>query len=333
MMDIAQIVERAVRSTGAIASLRHPDTAAEIAKHAALFADRPVAVDEVRRRLEELGRYVDTLEDIVRNPGIPQRTPEWYAARETMVTGSELASATNPSQQRQFFHRKLAGPDGWNDLKDKPAIKWGVKYEPVACGLYERRTGSKVHEFGLLPHKTIEGFGASPDGISDLGIMLEIKCPFTRVITGEVPAAYYSQIQAQLDTAGLRECDFLECKLAEYADADDFLHDECPDDPDLTRGGLEKGAVWLSGENHEVAFGRGAAVWASERPGASLWRLVVYSRVRVAKDDTFVRKLQPDIEKAIARIAEYRSCPEALDRDFPPKPSPRNLPSFAFRTA
>ena len=332
-MPVPEIIERAVRSAGAIGSLRCPDAARTVARHAALFADRPIPLGVVRRRVAELAAYVDTLGEIVKEPGIPQRTPEWYAARETMVTGSELASATAPAQQRQFFQRKLAGPEGWNDLKDKPAIKWGVKYEPVACELYERRTGARVHEFGLLPHRTIQGFGASPDGISDLGIMLEIKCPFTRVITGEVPHAYYNQIQAQLDTAGLRECDFLECKLAEYAGPEEFLDDECPDDPDLTRGGMEKGAVWLSGDNHEVAFGRGAVRWAAERPGADLWRLVVYSRVRVPKDDAFVRTLRPDIEKAIARIAEYRADPSALERDFPPKADPWNLPSFAFRTA
>eukprot|EP00873_Tetraselmis_striata_P043838 jgi/Tetstr1/464102/TSEL_008907.t1 len=332
-MEIAELVERAVRSAGVLGRLRSPGSERAVARHAALFADRPVPEAAVRRRLEELAGYVDALGRVLADPGIPQRTPEWYAARETMVTGSELASATTPAQQRQFFQRKLAGPEGWNDLKDKPAIKWGVKYEPVACELYERRTGARVHEFGLLPHRTIEGFGASPDGITDMGIMLEIKCPFTRVITGEVPGAYYSQIQAQLDTAGLRECDFLECKLAEYEGAEEFLDDECPDDRDLTRGGLEKGAVWQSGDAHEVAFGRRAAEWAAERPGAALWRLVVYSRVRVHKDDAFVQRLRPDIDRAVARIAEYRSDPSALERDFPPKPDPWNLPSFAFRGA
>eukprot|EP00873_Tetraselmis_striata_P033715 jgi/Tetstr1/453979/TSEL_040898.t1 len=215
MLAMDELVERAVRAARAVDSLRDEAAEDEVARHARLFSDRPVPRDALRTRMRTLAGYVDTLRTLLREPGIPQRTPAWYAAREGMVTGSELASATAPASQRLFFRRKLAGPEAWNDLKDKPAIRWGVRYEPVACAIYEARTGGRVHEFGLLPHRVIQGFGASPDGITDLGIMLEIKCPFSRVITGEVPPAYLAQVQAQLDTAGLRECDFLECKFEE----------------------------------------------------------------------------------------------------------------------
>lgn len=306
------------------------ERAADIAAAAEVMADRPCRA-EALARARELAGYARTVEALVLSPGIPQRTDAWYAARETMVTGSELADATDPSRMRRFFERKLAGPGAWNDLKDNPAIKWGVKYEPVACELYERRSGCRVHEFGLLPHPTIPSFGASPDGISDLGIMLEIKCPYSRVITGQVPPSYYAQVQAQLDTTGLRECDFLECKLEEYADAGEFEADSHPGDPSLTKGGLEKGGVWQHGDAHEVCVGRDAPGWAADRPGASLWRLVVYSRVRVLKDDSFMKNLRGGIDLAAARIARYREAPDELQRDFPPRQDPWKLKSFAFR--
>lgn len=332
-MDVDQIIERAIRTSGTLGSLRGRGAAERVAKHASVIGDRPVPLEKVRSRVRAIAGYVDALEAVKLDPGIPQRTAPWYAARERMVTGSELESATNDSKKRQFFKRKLAGPDGWNDLKDNPAIKWGVMYEPVACELYERRSGAKVHEFGLLPHKSIPGFGASPDGISDMGIMLEIKCPYSRVITGKVPQAYYAQVQAQMDTAGLRECDFLECKLEEYGSPDEYLNDTSPDDPLLTSRGTEKGAVWQSAdpEAHEVYIGPDAVAWASARPGARFWRLLVYSRVRVHKDDEFVRGLRPSIEEAVAKIARYREDPAALDRDHPPRRDPWELPSFAFR--
>ena len=61
----------------------------------------------------------------------------------------------------------------------------------------------EVFEFGILRHPTIECLGASPDGISDIGIMLEIKCPWKRKKTETIPEQYYYQIQGQLDVCSL----------------------------------------------------------------------------------------------------------------------------------
>ena len=69
---------------------------------------------------------------------------------------------------------------------------------------------------GLIIHNQYKHIGASPDGISDLGIMLEIKCPFKRKIDGAIPEQYWMQIQGQLEVCDLEECDYLECKLWEY---------------------------------------------------------------------------------------------------------------------
>lgn len=39
---------------------------------------------------------------------------------------------------------------------------------------------TKIYEFGLMKNPHHDFFGASPDGISELGVMLEIKCPYKR---------------------------------------------------------------------------------------------------------------------------------------------------------
>nr|WRJ69750.1 YqaJ-like viral recombinase [Oceanusvirus sp.] len=312
-MDMDRTVEAAMRLS------KEPSrvTTKAIAKRISLLTQKPVPVGLIKKRHDEILAYREQLERLLKNPGIPQRTPEWYAARENMVTGSELYNAMEG--RKQFFEGKLAGPESWNALKDNPAIKWGVLYEPVATAIYERRTGATVHEFGLIPHESIRGFGASPDGISELGIMLEIKCPYSRQITGEVPRAYAAQIQAQLDTCGLRECDFLECKLEEYQDAAAFRADTHPQDPRLSRDGTEKGAVWLSDGAHEVSPDEdadGVLAWADERPGAKLWKLVFLSCARVKKDDAYIREIAPKIERAVDRIAKYRRDPDAFSKDF-----------------
>ena len=42
--------------------------------------------------------------------------------------------------------------------------------------------------------------------------MLEIKCPPIRKFTTEVPEHYWIQMQGQLETCDLEECDFLQVK-------------------------------------------------------------------------------------------------------------------------
>ena len=69
-------------------------------------------------------------------------------------------------------------------------MQWGVVYEEVATRFYEYLHNLTVVEFGLIPHPKLSVFGASPDGICDIGSpngyegrMLEIKCPPKRQFT------------------------------------------------------------------------------------------------------------------------------------------------------
>ena len=103
--------------------------------------------------------------------------------------------------------------------------EWGVKYEDVAVKLYELRNNTKVHEFGIMEHPTYKFISASPDGISVEGIMLEIKCPPKRKITGIPPRHYWMQMQIQLEVCDLEYCDFLECKITEYSGINEYLED------------------------------------------------------------------------------------------------------------
>ena len=68
-------------------------------------------------------------------------------------------------------------------------------------------------EYGCLPHDTISYLGASPDGIDDNGVMLEIKCPTGRQIYGLPPYVYWHQMQQQLEVADLNLCHFVECLI------------------------------------------------------------------------------------------------------------------------
>jgi hypothetical protein len=62
---------------------------------------------------------------------------------------------------------------------------------------YDQKTGRKTHEIGLVQHRDYPWLGASPDGITEDGLLVEIKCPLTRKIEAKVPKHYLPQVQLQ----------------------------------------------------------------------------------------------------------------------------------------
>lgn len=274
------------------------------------------------------------LGQLLENPGIPQRTEPWYEARRRVFTASEVSGIFTDSGALEVARKK------WRPRAacyDSPAIRWGVTFECVAQALYSSRTARRVHEFGLLLHPSGCPLGASPDGITEDGVMLEIKCPFTRCITPDVPSAYWHQVQAQLEVAGLSRCDFLECRFHIYADRSRYLEDAAPGQPHLSdSSGMERGAL-LPGNAVVIEDPQSSALAAFDRLGGApgpgepfpspplLWRLEVYDVKQIQRDRAFGRRL-------LDRVREVHGL---LEREPPPpKPSdppPGTLPPFAFR--
>lgn len=138
--------------------------------------------------------------------GIPQRTAEWYAAREGLITASNFHKAS--AKPEQFVKEKLSA----KPFLGSDATRWGVKYEDVACLLYAYYNNTHVIEYGLLAHPTIAHLGASPDGITPYGVMVEIKCPYSKTLK-DIPEEYWAQMQGQMEVARLTECDFVVCRV------------------------------------------------------------------------------------------------------------------------
>jgi putative phage-type endonuclease len=175
-------------------------------------------------------------------PQPEQRTPEWYSMRESMVTASDFGSIFGDCDYKDRESVLLNKVEPNQKFFKSPAMMFGTKYEEVANMIYQKRNGVQVIEFGCIRHHTFSFFGASPDGITPDGVMLEIKCPTSRVITGEPPKYYYHQMQGQLEVAELDRCDFLECKLIEYTEAE-YLEDNYDGDYSCHSNGMEKGLV------------------------------------------------------------------------------------------
>lgn len=151
-----------------------------------------------------------------------QRTEEWYAIRLGRVTASRVADviaktktgygASRANYMAELICERLTGTKGEPFVSS--AMMWGTETEPQARAAYEAKLGDLVTEVGFVPHASLGGSGASPDGLVDVDGLVEIKCPQTAthmdtLLTETVPAKYVTQMQWQMACTGRKWCDFV----------------------------------------------------------------------------------------------------------------------------
>lgn len=289
---------------------------------------------ECRKKMENIKYYQDKVQQLLKEPQPEQRTEPWYKMREGMLTASDWASALkmNPySSENKLLQKKCGVGDNFTG---NFATRWGVKYEPVANALYEKWNNTTVIEFGLLGHPNISFLGASPDGITPDGVMLEIKCPPKREITGIPPLYYWVQVQGQLEICDLERCDFLECKILEYGSREAFDEDSSLCDPTLTISGKEKGVIieYINPEE-EVTFdyaplsyhGQELHTWCYDKLSQSrkddykfnrfiYWRLALHSCVPIYRDRKWFNDALDTLTTFWKKVEHYRKNSDELEQ-------------------
>ena len=283
---------------------------------------RPFTDDRLKYSREQVIRLAN-----IHQP--EQRSPEWYEFRDGMLTASDWGTilGMNPYSNSNQLLLKKCGKQ--IPFPSNAAIDWGVKYEDVAVLIYEKRNNVNVMEFGCLQHPTVDFLGASPDGITPDGIMLEIKCPSKRAITGVVPSYYWAQVQAQLEVCELDRCDFLECGLSEYLSKDDYLEDNFEKDFSKNSMGTEKGCVleFLNKITKKFEFrfspigiiGEELEEWIDNTnkkalaendhylpAGPTFWKLDKISCVPVYRNQEWFNEAHPKLEAFWNEILEWR---------------------------
>jgi len=191
-----------------------------------LNKDKVFTLEVVTARITAIKQYRDELKVLLQLPLMKQRTDEWFEARKTRLTASDLYDAIKGGNVSIKLAKKKANivVDNIN-YNAIPALKWGTMFEPMAMRCYSQKMNNiNIHDFGLICDVDNKHFGASPDGINDLGIMLEIKCPYSRkIIDGVIPDKYKMQIQGQLAVCKLKECDYIECIFKTIEDEEEYL--------------------------------------------------------------------------------------------------------------
>jgi putative phage-type endonuclease len=174
-------------------------------------------------------------------PQPAQRTAEWYAFRHKLITASNAYKGfTDGCELNQLIYEKcqpVRAPD--TTEKTTPTmvnvdttLHWGQKFEPLSVMIYEDKYETKIEDFGCIQHDKYSFLGASPDGINvdktslRYGRMLEIKNIVNREIDGIPKLEYWVQMQLQMETCDLDECDFVETRFLEYESEAAFNEDD-----------------------------------------------------------------------------------------------------------
>ncbi|MGI3145968.1 lambda exonuclease family protein [Pseudomonas aeruginosa] len=155
-----------------------------------------------------------------------QQSDSWWASRLGRATASRVKdimakgrggapSATRQNYMMQLLCERLTGKreEGYTNA----AMQRGNDLEPIARAAYEMYEDCEVVEVGLILHPSIDGFGASPDGVILLENGrrgLEIKCPNTAqhiavIQSGKHDTQYEWQMLAQMACAELESVDFV----------------------------------------------------------------------------------------------------------------------------
>ena len=158
------------------------------------------------------GELDPRVELLLKIPQYTQRSPEWFEQRNNAITASDMPTVLGENSYKKPWSL-LVDKCGGNSkpFVGNAATRWGTHYEDIAIEKYSEIKNKKVLSFGLIIHPEYSWLGGSPDGITTDGILLEVKCPLRRkIIHGEVPHHYLSQVLLNLEICNLELAHFIE---------------------------------------------------------------------------------------------------------------------------
>lgn len=138
-----------------------------------------------------------------------QGSPEWHAARKGRITGSivggilGLSPWHKPADILRAMVREYHGAE--SEFKGNPATDHGKMHEQRAMLCFMRETGLSVEKTGFHPYG--DRMGASPDGLTSDGGVLELKVPYALRNGGEFKPLseqphYEAQVQMEMLATG-----------------------------------------------------------------------------------------------------------------------------------
>jgi putative phage-type endonuclease len=153
-------------------------------------------------------RVVRIFEESARSE--PQRSEAWLDARSKMLTASDTFRAIG-GEGEAARNALIRSKRGLLTFASSPAMEFGTRQEDGIRDRVSAIIGKHIREVGLIRHKEHTWLGASVDGLTDDGLVIEIKAPYKReIVHGKVPPVYMAQVQVQLECLDLNDALFVE---------------------------------------------------------------------------------------------------------------------------
>lgn len=165
-----------------------------------------------------------------------QLSPEWFSARAGRITGSRVAAAigASPWRTREDLIRQMVREHHGapSEHQDNPATMHGRLHEQQALLSFMKKTGLTVEQCGFFPYG--DHYGASPDGLTSDGGIMELKVPFS--LRNEKAAEfkplseqvhYWHQVQMEMIATGRYHAYFVQY-VAQKGDVfgDDYVEEQ-----------------------------------------------------------------------------------------------------------
>lgn len=162
-----------------------------------------------------------------------QRSQEWHAQRKLRLTGSRVGAilGLSPWQKPDDVLREMVREHhgAESEFTGNPATDWGNQNETRALLAFMRETGLQVEQCGFFAYG--DRMGASPDGLTSDGGVLELKAPYSLRKGGEFkPLAeqphYMAQVRMEMLATGRKHAYFAQYR-APYGDplAHDYVQE------------------------------------------------------------------------------------------------------------
>lgn len=180
-----------------------------------------------------------------------QRTEEWFAKRVGRVTGSRAGAilGLSPWQTADDVLRAMVREyhGAPSEFETNPAIEHGVANERRAMLAFMRESGLYVEDCDFFPYG--DWSGASPDGLTDDGGVLELKTPFSCRNGKEFKPLsdqphYYAQCQLEAISSGRKFGYFAQYRAPK---GDPFSDDYIPEKILIERFEID-GDWWITNE-------------------------------------------------------------------------------------
>ena len=182
---------------------------------------------------------------------IPQQTAEWQQQRTMRITGSRIGAilGLSPWQKPDDVIREMVRQyHGYpSEFVENPATQHGRHNEQRALLCFMRETGLEVEQCGFFEYG--DRMGASPDGLTGDGGVLELKVPYSLRNGGEFKPLseqphYYAQLQMEMLATGRKHAWF-----AQYIapKGDPLSFDYVPEQINIEPDRIEFDPDWIEG--------------------------------------------------------------------------------------